>query len=177
MNTAPSTPGPLVQMPWRVLPGYQCFGCSPDNEKGLRLSFTRVADGIECRLLFDRTFESYPGMVHGGIATTVCDEIMGNLLVLRIGASVFTTTLRTRYVYPLSVGVEYRCRAFAEVTSPTTTSYRARAEIVDLDGAMLVSASGTSQPATDQQARSHMSLTDAEAELVEQALRELRTPH
>ncbi|GAA3028374.1 hotdog domain-containing protein [Actinokineospora globicatena] len=164
--------GTPIDVPWRVLPDYRCFGCSPSNEHGLRLNFTHSGDGIECVLRVDRTFESYPGVVHGGIATTVCDEIMGNLLVLKVGTSVFTTTLRTRYLSPLAVGVEYRCVATADaVDSPP---YRAYAEITDPDGATCVTAVGTYQPATPAQARERMDLTDTEADLIESALADLR---
>ncbi|WP_026426080.1 PaaI family thioesterase [Actinokineospora inagensis] len=167
-----STP---IEVPWRVLPDYRCFGCSPSNEHGLRLEFTHAGEGIECVLRVDRTFESYPGVVHGGIATTVCDEIMGNLLVLKVGNSVFTTTLRTRYLSPLSVGVEYRCVATADAVGPESEPpYRAYAEIVDPDGAVCVTAVGTYQPATAAQVRDRMDLTDHEAELIENALADLR---
>ncbi|GAA2985971.1 PaaI family thioesterase [Actinokineospora diospyrosa] len=164
--------GTPVEVPWRVLPDYSCFGCSPSNEHGLRLNFTHAGDGIECVLRVDRTFESYPGVVHGGIATTVCDEIMGNLLVLKIGTSVFTTTLRTRYLSPLAVGVSYRCAASAE--DLTAAPYRAYAEITDPDGAVCVTAVGTYQPATAEQVRDRMDLTEGEAELIENALAGLR---
>jgi acyl-coenzyme A thioesterase PaaI-like protein len=164
-----------IEVPWRVLPDYRCFGCSPANDRGLRLRFTRAENGIECALRFDRTFESYPGIVHGGMSTTVCDEIMGNLLVLRTGLSVFTTSLRTRYVSPLSVGVGYRCVATTDVVAGDKGPYRAHAQILDSDQNPLVFATGAYQPVTPEQARSRMELTDREAELIENALAELRT--
>lgn len=159
-----------IEVPWQVLPGYQCFGCSPSNEQGLRLTFTRNGDGIETRLLFGRAFESYPGVVHGGIATTVCDEIMGNLLVLRFGATVFTTTLRTRYLAPLEVGVEYRCVASTDAGPDTPAPLRAHAEILGPDGSPHVTASGAYQPATEQQARERMAISDSDAALVQRAI-------
>jgi len=159
-----------VEVPWQVLPGYQCFGCSPSNEQGLRLTFTRNGAGIETRLLLGRAFESYPGVVHGGIATTVCDEIMGNLLVLRVGATVFTTTLRTRYLAPLKIGVEYRCVATTDAGPDTPAPLRARAEILGPDGSQHVTAVADYQPATEEQARRRMAISDSDAALVQQAI-------
>ncbi|MGQ0842009.1 PaaI family thioesterase [Actinokineospora sp.] len=167
--------GEAIEVPWRVLPDYQCFGCSPANEHGLRLTFTRTDDGIECALKFDRAFESYPGVVHGGMSTTVCDEIMGNLLVLRTGFSVFTTSLRTRYVAPLAIGTAYRCVATTEVSAGDTGPFQAHAQILDADGQPIVFATGGYQPMTASQARSRMDLSDADAALIEQALADLRT--
>ena len=50
------TGGP-IELPWNVLPDYQCCGCSPRNEHELRLQFERTEDGIACRLRFDRSFD------------------------------------------------------------------------------------------------------------------------
>lgn len=166
-----------IQLPWHVLPDYQCFGCSPSNEQGLKLRFTRTADGIECRLRFDRVHESYPGVVHGGMSTTACDEIMGNLLVLRTGISVFTTSLRTRYVSPLAVGSDYRCVATTEVKAGDPGPYQASADILDAEGRTIVFATGSYLPVTPEQARTSMDLSDHEARLIEQAFVELRTAY
>lgn len=173
--TAIAQPGAAVDVPWSVLPDYQCFGCSPANEHGLRLRFTRTEDGIECALRFDRKFESYPGVVHGGMSTTVCDEIMGNLLVLRTGRSVFTTSLRTRYISPLSIGADYRCVATTDAGPGDSGPFQARAEILDAQGAAIVFATASYQPMTAEQARSAMDLSEADAALIEGALAELRT--
>jgi acyl-coenzyme A thioesterase PaaI-like protein len=168
--------GEPVELPWRVLPDYQCFGCSPANDRGLRLRFTHTADdGIQCAFTVGRTFESYPGVVHGGISGTVCDEIMGNLLVLRLGASVYTTSLRMRYVEPLAVGTSYRCTASTDAAAGGAGPYQAHAEITGPDGRAIVFATGTYQPVTPEQARSRMAMSDEEARLVDQALAELRT--
>lgn len=177
--TGSTTAGPHgepVELPWRVLPDYQCFGCSPDNENGLRLRFTRTADGgLGCAVRFARTFESYPGVVHGGMSATVCDELMGNLLVLRLGVSVFTTSLRTRYIEPLAVGVTYRCTASTGATRGDTGPYQAHAQIADADGQAVVFVTGAYQPVTPEQAKARMAMSDHEARLIEEAFAELRT--
>ena len=95
-----ATTGERVAVPWTVLPDYQCFGCSPHNPHGLELQFWTHPEGLESRFRLGRAFESYPGMVHGGVVGTVCDETMGNLLVLRAGRSAFTVSLRLRYRCP-----------------------------------------------------------------------------
>ncbi|WP_340559307.1 PaaI family thioesterase [Streptomyces sp. GSL17-111] len=176
-DAAEAALGAPVELPWRVLPDYRCFGCSPANEQGLRLRFAHTADGgITCAFTFDRTFESYPGVVHGGMSTTVCDEIMGNLLVLRLGVSVFTTSLRTRYVEPLSVGASYRCTASTEAVAGDPGPHHAQAEITDAEGNAVVFATAAYQPVTQEQARRRMAMSEHEARLVETALAELRTP-
>ena len=172
MTAEASAAGRVLELPWRVLPDYRCFGCSPHNEQGLRLTFEAIDDRLECRLQVDPAFESYPGVVHGGVTTAACDEVMGNLLVLRTGRSVFTTTLRMRYVSPLTVGVEYRCVARCVTEPGDGGPLTATAEVLDADGALLVSATGSYQAVSIEQARTRMSLTDEEAAAVGAALHE-----
>jgi acyl-coenzyme A thioesterase PaaI-like protein len=166
--------GGQLELPWRVLTDYRCFGCSPNNDKGLRLRFQPVDDGITCVLRFDRDYESHPGVVHGGILSTVCDEIMGNLLVLRVGIPVFTTTLRVRFITSASVGVDYRCVATTTADSAVPGPYQARAEVFDEDGGLVVSAVGQYQPIAVEDNRARIDLTDEQAELIERELAKLR---
>lgn len=168
-----TAPGQAVEVPWQKLSDYRCFGCSPANEKGLRLEFVRVHDGIEAALRFDRSYESYPGVVHGGMSSTVCDEVMGNLLVLLTGSSVFTTSLRMRFVSMLSVDVPYTCRATAAPGANTGRPITAHAEILDESGVALVYATGSYQIVSHDEARQRMMLSDSDADLVQKALAQL----
>jgi acyl-coenzyme A thioesterase PaaI-like protein len=161
-----------IRPPWLVLPDYQCFGCSPHNSAGLRLSFWESADGdgLEAPLSFGREHESYPGIVHGGIVATVCDEIMGNLLVLRTGVTHFTVTLRTRFLTPLAVGAAYRCVATARPEPGAAGQRQAAAEVLDDAGSTVASATGTYQPASAEHSRQHLVLSDADRRLLEDAM-------
>lgn len=166
-----------LELPWRVLPDYRCFGCSPVNGKGLRLRFQPDGDGIACALRFDRDYESHPGVVHGGVLSTVCDEIMGNLLVLRVGIPVFTTTLRVRFITSATIGVDYRCVATTTADSATPGPYQARAEVFDEDGGLVVSAVGQYHPIAVEENRDRIDLTDEQAILIERELAKLRADH
>lgn len=124
--------------------GYHCFGCSPDNERGLQLEFRSTDDGIEADLLFDRSLESHPTTVHGGILMTVCDELMGNALLSVAGLRIVTTSMRTRFVSPVRVGVPYL--GVAAVGQRNVGSlYQATAEILDKHGDPVVIANATYQ--------------------------------
>jgi len=164
-------PAEPIRPPWLVLPDYQCFGCSPHNPSGLRLSFFPAAgDGLQTPLAFGREHESYPGVVHGGIVATVCDEIMGNLLVLRTGVTHFTVTLRTRFLTPLAVGAAYRCIAAIRPEPGAGGQRQAAAEVLDDTGATVASATGTYQPASADLSRQHLALSDADRRLLDQAM-------
>jgi hypothetical protein len=142
-------PAELV-MPWADRPDAHCFGCSPANPVGLGLRFRPDPDedadgvGIVADLCLDRRYESYPGVLHGGIVALVCDEAMGNLVVLRHGRVALTTTLRVRYVGVVAIGGHYRCHA-ALAGGPDGT-VTGRAEIRDLAGTVLATATAGYRP-------------------------------
>jgi hypothetical protein len=96
------------------------------------------------------------------------------LLVLRTGYSVFTTSMRMRYVSPMFVDTDYRCVASTTVTMGQPGPYSAQAEILDLAGNALVYASASYQPMSAADARQRMSITDADADHIERELANLR---
>jgi uncharacterized protein (TIGR00369 family) len=59
-------------------PDNSCFGCSPHNERGLRLAFTRVSESaVEVRYSVDADLGGAPNVVHGGVQATLIDEAIG----------------------------------------------------------------------------------------------------
>lgn len=124
-------------LPWSGRGDHHCFGCSPANPAGLRLEFTEEDDALATQFLLDSHYESYPGVVHGGILALIADETMGNLVVLRLGVPALTTSLRTRYVGIVSVGRRYRCLARATERDGLVS---ATAEILDSRDAVVATA-------------------------------------
>jgi uncharacterized protein (TIGR00369 family) len=59
-------------------PDNTCFGCSPFNERGLRMVWRRLGAGeVETHYTVDRHWAGAPGIVHGGIQAALLDETMG----------------------------------------------------------------------------------------------------
>lgn len=143
---AEGNPEPAASATEAALPAladHHCFGCSPRNAQGLRLRFRRHDDGIRARFRLDRHRESYPGVVHGGVTAAICDEAMGNLVLAGTGLPAFTVTMRIRYLSPLRVDTDYTCVARMRDQPQRTGRCYTEAEVVDDDGALLVSATGT----------------------------------
>ena len=61
--------------PFQGLEGYNCFGCSPDNLNGLQMKFEMQGEDVVCDWQPRRTLESWHNTLHGGIQTTLMDEI------------------------------------------------------------------------------------------------------
>lgn len=55
-----------------------CFVCGNRNSHGLKLTFTTDEDTGEVisKAVFSRRFQGWKGVLHGGIISTVLDEIM-----------------------------------------------------------------------------------------------------
>jgi acyl-coenzyme A thioesterase PaaI-like protein len=132
-----------MSLPWVDRVESNCFGCSPANPSGLALDFRPEGSELTVDLRLDRRYESYPGVVHGGIVALVCDEVMGNLVVLRHGRPAVTTSMRVRYVGTVAVGERYTCRASLV---PDTLPVGARAEITDVRGDLIATAIAAYQP-------------------------------
>jgi len=162
-----------IQVPWSVLPDYRCFGCSPHNPGGLRLTFEPHPEGVRTRFRLGRAFESYPGVVHGGLVGVICDEAMGNLIVLTHGRSAFTVSMRLRYVQPLLVDRPYQ--AVARLRDGAPELVHASAEIADDEGTLVAAATAVYQPFSLDQTRDQLRLDDHDVALLTDAL-STRTP-
>jgi len=147
--------GPPLELPWRKLPGYNCFGCCRDNPAGLRLVVRQWGeDGVSSTVVLSAQYESYPGLIHGGIASAVLDELMGNAIALIARKVCFTTSMRVRFLRPVQTGVGYRAIARIVDTPPFDEGdiFKAEADMFDAHGDVVVSANGVFHWVTAEQA-------------------------
>ncbi|MDQ3613018.1 MAG: PaaI family thioesterase [Chloroflexota bacterium] len=83
---------------------HNCFGCGRLNQHGLRLSFVpHERGGVRTEFTPAARFEGYDGMVHGGVISTVLDEVMAWSLYRQETWAV-TGELTVRYRSPIRVG-------------------------------------------------------------------------
>jgi acyl-coenzyme A thioesterase PaaI-like protein len=161
--------GTAFKMPWSVLSDYRCFGCSPHNPCGIQLEFEPHPEGIRTSFRLGRRYESYPGVVHGGMIGVICDETMGNLIVLEHRQSAFTVSLRLRYISPLLVDSPYQCVA-SLCDDASEGRFRGTAEIADASGELMASATAVYQAFTLDQADHQLDLSAGDKALLTEAL-------
>jgi len=82
--------------------GY-CFACGKNNPQGLRLTFTPCAEGVETTFTPAREHQGWTGVVHGGIISTLLDEVMANRAIQE-GRWAVTARFQVRYLAPARVG-------------------------------------------------------------------------
>lgn len=149
-------------MPLRAASWFRCFGCAPDNPRGLRLDPRRVDDGVECHVSFGEDFCSYPGIVHGGIISTACDDLMANLILIQCQVLALSTSLRIRFVRPVLVDQPYRI--VARLTDSWDGGYAAEADVCDESGAASALVTGTFSVARPEQMRALVTIDPQEQE-------------
>ena len=81
-----------------------CFGCGPQNPFGLKLSFEERNDTYITRFTGQPQHQSYDNIMHGGIVSTLLDEIMARYLHAK-GMKAVTARLEVRFRKETPVGV------------------------------------------------------------------------
>lgn len=84
--------------PYKDLPGYRCFGCSPDNENGLRMEFEDDGEYILCHWNPRSCFQGYLNVLHGGIQSTLIDEIASWVVMVHLKTGGVTSRMDIRYL-------------------------------------------------------------------------------
>jgi acyl-coenzyme A thioesterase PaaI-like protein len=76
----------------------QCFACGQDNPIGFRLDdIRREGDEVHATLHPRPEYQSYPGVLHGGLSATALDEVMGYSAILLADIWAATATMEVRY--------------------------------------------------------------------------------
>lgn len=99
--------------PWLDVPGYCCPGCSPTNDKGLRLQFFEDGDDIVSYWDPDPVYTSWKNTLHGGIHCLMLDEVAGWVVFHKLSTIAVTSRMETKYLKPITMDggrIEMRAR-------------------------------------------------------------------
>ena len=117
-----------------------CFVCGVDNPIGLHLKFYTDDEGrCIARFCPRPEHQGFPGQLHGGIASTLLDEVMGRVLTPD-DVWAMTGKLEIRYKRPVPLDAELTI--VGELTRNRSRAYEARGEIQLPDGTVVVEGSG-----------------------------------
>lgn len=86
--------------PWTDIPGYDCFGCQPLNEKGVKMQFWVEADEIVSIWKPESDYQGWLDTLHGGIQATLCDEIASWVIFYFYQTTGVTSSMEMRYRKP-----------------------------------------------------------------------------
>lgn len=81
-----------------------CFACGQDNPQGLKLRFEINPDSsVATRFTPDRRFQGYKNILHGGIITTLLDEVMAQAVIAQKIMAV-TAKIEVNFKKPVRIG-------------------------------------------------------------------------
>jgi acyl-coenzyme A thioesterase PaaI-like protein len=89
-----------------------CFGCGPDAA-GLHLTFAREGDVVRSPITLETRFQGAPGLAHGGIVSSILDDISGAIPVA-IGQRAVTAKLEVDFTAPVVIGRPLVAEAWLE---------------------------------------------------------------
>jgi acyl-coenzyme A thioesterase PaaI-like protein len=80
-----------------------CFVCGRENPIGLHVDFMIEGERIVVQFTPQENHQGYPGIMHGGLVSTLLDETVGRAAFLR-NMWVVTATMKLRYRQPVPIG-------------------------------------------------------------------------
>lgn len=82
--------------------GYNCFGCSPTNPIGLHLEFWEDGDDVVATWSPNVNYDGWVETLHGGIISTLIDEVANWVLSRKLQSAGVTTKLEVKFRRPVS---------------------------------------------------------------------------
>lgn len=83
------------------LEGYNCFACGTENPIGLNLSFYRQGEYICSDISLEKDYEGWENMAHGGIVSTLLDEVMSWTVIYFRRILFVTRRMKIKYIRPV----------------------------------------------------------------------------
>ena len=87
--------------PWLGSEGYKCFGCSPDNPIGVHMEFFEDGEDVVCFWHPQEHFQGWINTLHGGIQSTLIDEIASWVVFRKLQTTGVTTKLEVSFHKPV----------------------------------------------------------------------------
>ena len=92
---------------------YNCFGCSPTNKNGLKLEFYEDGDYVISSWKPVEYLQGYNNVLHGGIQTTLLDEIASWTVNVKAKTAGVTSNINIRFkktVFINKGAIKLKCR-------------------------------------------------------------------
>jgi len=80
-----------------------CFACGKENPIGLQLTFSEKDDSYITTFIPGPQHQGYDGIMHGGLVSTILDEVMARYLYAK-GFNAVTAKLEVRFRKPTPIG-------------------------------------------------------------------------
>jgi len=129
------------QTPIPILEGHDCFACGTNNPIGLKLKFYRQGNFICSDVVLSRNHVGWQNMAHGGIISTLLDEIMSWTIIYLMKSFAVTRRIEIRYLKPVPVEMPLTVRG-EMITSGKGNTCQAKAFLLNGEGKKLARGNG-----------------------------------
>jgi len=121
--------------------GHHCFACGTANPIGLNLKFYCRGDAVCSDITLGKYHEGWQDLAHGGIISTLLDEVMSWAIMYSKKVFVVTRKMDIKYVRNVLIGTPLTVtgRFVGDAKPPIV---KAKAEIRDDEGRLLVRSNG-----------------------------------
>ncbi len=90
-----------IRNPFVGLEGFNCFGCNPGNPIGLKMNFVEDGEYVTSEWEPQNHFQGYLNVLHGGIQTTLMDEIASWTVYVKTRTAGVTSAIHSRFIKPV----------------------------------------------------------------------------
>lgn len=120
----------------------KCIVCGLENHIGLKASFYEIDNG-ELVAIFKplEEHQSYPGRLHGGIASAILDETIGRAIMIE-DESVWGVTVELDIKFKKPVPLDCELKVIGRITKDTKRVFEGTGEILLSNGDIAVTAYG-----------------------------------
>ncbi len=117
-----------------------CFCCGRENPIGLRLTFDFDGERVWTTFTPQAAHQGYPGILHGGIAYAILDEVMGRVAIAH---NLWMVTARMEVRYRQPIPLDQTLTGVGEIVERKRRLMTARGELRLPDGSVAAEAVGT----------------------------------
>lgn len=133
----------MKRIPMPAIEGSHCFACGSRNPMGLSMSFYLFGDSVRSDLSLSSHHVGWENIAHGGIISTILDEIMGWSVITFKQVYSVTKSMEIRFLKP--VPVQTPLTAIGRIIDENeggTRDCRTRGMLVDSEGNRLAEGYG-----------------------------------
>ena len=87
---------------------HNCFACGPANPAGLKMKFFANRDSVVSWLTVPDHLRGWNTLVHGGVTSTILDEIMSWAAIHLLKTIILTKSMRVEFRKPVFIGQPLR---------------------------------------------------------------------
>ena len=121
----------------------QCFICGLKNSSGLKASFfeTEINELIST-FMPSEEHQSYPGRLHGGIASAILDETIGRAISIGNDEQIWGITVELSVEFKKPIPLNKEVKVIGRITSQNSRFFEGSGEIILDSGEIAVIAKG-----------------------------------